>query len=90
MRIGIVNDSLIARVALQRAIASVPAHTVAWLARDGAEAVEKALEDRPDLILMDLIMPEVDGVEATRRIMAGSPCPIVVVTSSVSAHMGRV
>jgi two-component system response regulator WspF len=90
MRIGIVNDSLIARVALQRAVASVPAHKVAWLANDGAEAVEKALDDRPDLILMDLIMPGVDGVEATRRIMAGSPCPIVIVTSSVSGHMGRV
>jgi two-component system response regulator WspF len=90
MRIGIVNDSLIARVALQKAVSSVPAHQVAWLARDGAEAIEKALEDRPDLILMDLIMPGVDGVEATRRIMAGSPCPIVIVTSSVSGHMGRV
>ena len=90
MRIGIVNDSLIARVALQRAITSVPGHKVAWLARDGAEAVEKAGADRPDLILMDLIMPGVDGVEATRRIMAGSPCAIVVVTSSVSGHMGRV
>ncbi len=90
MRIGIVNDSLIARVALQRAVESVPAHKVAWLANDGAEAVEKARDDLPDLILMDLIMPGVDGVEATRRIMAGSPCPIVIVTSSVSGHMGRV
>ena len=90
MRIGIVNDSLIARVALQRAVASVPAHEVAWTAKDGLEAVEKAREDHPDLILMDLIMPGVDGVEATRRIMASSPCPIVIVTSSVSGHMGRV
>ncbi len=90
MRIAIVNDSLIARVALQRAVASVPSHQVAWMARDGGEAVEMAAADRPDLILMDLIMPGVDGVEATRRIMAASPCPIVVVTSSVSGHMGRV
>jgi two-component system response regulator WspF len=35
-------------------------------------------------------MPGIDGVEATRRIMSGSPCPIVIVTSSVSGHMGRV
>ncbi len=90
MRIGIVNDSPIARVALQMAVESVPSHGVAWTARDGAEAIEKAGEDRPDLILMDLIMPVVDGVEATRRIMASSPCPIVIVTSSVSGHMGRV
>ena len=46
--------------------------------------------DRPDLILMDLIMPGIDGVEATRRIMASYPCPIVVVTSSVSGHLGKV
>jgi two-component system response regulator WspF len=90
MRIGIVNDSLIARVALQRAVVSVPGHQVAWLARDGSEAVELAKSDRPDLILMDLIMPVIDGVEATRRIMSTSPCPIVIVTSSVSGHMGRV
>ena len=90
MRIGIVNDALLAREALRRAVVSVPRHQVAWLARDGAEAVEMAQADRPDLILMDLIMPVVDGVEATRRIMANSPCPIVVVTSSVRAHLGRV
>ena len=90
MRIAIVNDSLIAQVALQRAVASVPSHQVAWMARDGIEAVEMAAADRPDLILMDLIMPGFDGVEATRRIMAASPCPIVIVTSSVSGHMGRV
>lgn len=90
MRIGIVNDMLIARTALQRAVLSVPGHSVAWLARDGAEAVELAKSDRPYLILMDLIMPVVDGVEATRRIMHASPCPIVIVTSSVSGHMGKV
>jgi len=88
MRIGIVNDMLLAREALRRAVA--PAHEVAWLARDGSEAVELARLDRPDLILMDLIMPGVDGVEATRRIMAESPCPILVVTASVDDHHGRV
>lgn len=90
MRIGIVNDMPLAREALRRAVTSVSGHQVAWLALDGAEAVELARADRPDLILMDLVMPGVDGVEATRRIMAQSPCAIVIVTSSVRAHLGRV
>src|ERR1700677_214256 len=90
MRIAIVNDMMLALETLRRTVASQPGHQVAWLAKDGAEAVEKAQADRPDLILMDLIMPGVDGVEATRRIMARSPRPIVIVTSSVSGHMGRV
>ena len=90
MKIAIVNDVPLAREALRRAVASVPDHAVAWTASDGAEAIQKTRDDRPDLILMDLIMPRVDGVEATRRIMAESPCPILVVTATVSGNMGRV
>ena len=50
MRIGIVNDMLLAREALRRVVASVPGHQVAWLADDGAEAVEqaRARPPRPD------------------------------------------
>lgn len=90
MRIGIVNDLGMAREALRRAVLSVPEHQVAWTACDGAEAIARAAADRPDLILMDLVMPVIDGVEATRRIMAETPCPILVVTATVSGHMGRV
>lgn len=92
MRIGIVNDVVLAREALRRVVAW-STHEVAWLAPDGAKAIELAASDKPDLILMDLIMPGVDGVEATRRIIAQSPqspCPILVVTASVSGHLGRV
>jgi len=90
MRIGIVNDLMIAREALRRIVLSIPGHQVAWMAVDGAEAVACAQRDRPDLILMDLIMPGVDGVDATRRIMAETPCAILVVTATVSGHMNKV
>eukprot|EP01036_Dinobryon_divergens_P006160 gene6160-biopygen5493 len=65
-------------------------HSVVWTARDGAEAVSACAADRPDLILMDLIMPVMDGVEATRRIMAATPCAILVVTATVDGNSGRV
>ena len=90
MRIGIVNDMGMAREALRRVVLSSPEHEVVWTARDGAEAIALAREDRPDLILMDLCMPGIDGVEATRRIMSESPCAILVVTATVSGHLSKV
>ena len=90
MRIGIVNDLPLAAEAIRRVLVASAAHQVAWIARDGAEAVRRCAEDRPDLVLMDLIMPVMDGVEATRRIMAASPCPILVVTATVDGSFGRV
>ena len=90
MRIAIVNDLRMAVEILRRAIAMEPGHQVAWIAYNGAEAVDMCRADRPDLILMDLIMPEMDGVEATRRIMKTCPCPILVVTATVSGNAGKV
>jgi two-component system response regulator WspF len=86
VRIAIVNDLSLAVEALRRVVESVPGQSVAWVARDGAEAVRRTREDPPDLILMDLIMPQMDGAEATREIMTHSPCPILVVTASVSVN----
>ena len=90
MRIGIVNDLPLAAEALRRAVALKPQHQVAWGAYDGAQAVAMCAKETPDLILMDLIMPGMGGVEATRRIMASTPCAILVVTVSVGANSRRV
>ena len=79
-----------AREALRRVVTQIPGVTIAWMANDGAEALERAKADRPDLVLMDLIMPVMDGVESTRMIMRHAPCPIVVVTATVEGNASRV
>jgi two-component system, chemotaxis family, response regulator WspF len=85
MRIAIVNDQRLAVEALKRSVIE-GTRTLAWVARDGEEAVRMAAQDRPDLILMDLIMPIMDGAVATKKIMAATPCPILVVTATVSGN----
>jgi two-component system response regulator WspF len=90
VKIGIVNDSPIALEALRRVLALRPDHAVIWAARDGAQAVALCERETPDLVLMDLLMPGIDGVEATRRIMAATPCAILIVTASVGANAARV
>lgn len=90
MRIAIVNDSLLATEALRRVVRSQPEHTVAWTALDAAQAIRLCSEDRPDVVLMDLVMPGMNGAEATRAIMQRSPCPILVVTATVAGNYSLV
>lgn len=83
IRVLIVEDSPTMALALQGKLNSSPDFGVIGIARDGREAVKKALALKPDLITMDVHLPLMDGLEATKEIMAQIPTPIVIVSRSV-------
>lgn len=86
MRIGIVNDLAVVAEALRRFVTNHGGHEVSWVALSGEEAVDRCRRERPDLILMDLRMDGMDGVEATKLIMGSTPCAILLVTASVAGN----
>jgi len=90
MRIAIVNNNPGFVEVLRSVIACRPEDSVAWTAASGAEAVEKAVRDKPHLILMELTLPSMDGVQATRTIMRQSPCAILIVTDGISKQAAKV
>lgn len=90
IRVLIADDSLVAREMLSQILHSDPEIEIVGMAHDGAEAVKMVAELRPDLVTMDIHMPRLDGLAATEQIMAYSPTPILVVSSSVHGEgVGR-
>ena len=73
IRVLFADDHLAMRQGLIRLITGRPDIRLAGEAANGREAIEQALELRPDVIIMDINMPEIDGIEATRRIIAELP-----------------
>jgi two-component system response regulator WspF len=90
MKIAIVNDLASVVSTLRRIVQIVLDYKVIWTAQDGVQAVAKCAQNTPDLILMDLDMPLMDGVEATRQIMKISPCAILIVTANAKQNVGKV
>jgi response regulator NasT len=80
LRILIAEDETIIRLDL-RDVLERAGHEVCAEARDGEEAVALALSEAPELAILDVKMPKLDGIEAARRILAERPIPIVMLTA---------
>lgn len=79
-RLVVAEDQALIRLDLERLLEAA-GFDVCGSARDGQEAVELALELRPDIVVLDVKMPRLDGVEAARRILAEGFVPIVMLTA---------
>jgi DNA-binding NarL/FixJ family response regulator len=76
------DDQALVRAGFQLILSAEPGIEVVGEAGDGLEAVSVAIELAPDLVLMDIRMPELDGIEATRRLLAQSPATRVLMLTT--------
>ena len=81
----IVEDSPVVRDFLRHILSADPEIQIIGTASDGAAALDAVQHQKPDVITMDIHMPRMNGLEATRKIMETHPTPIVIVSSSVAA-----
>jgi len=90
IRVLLVDDSPTVRAVLQRILRPTPDLQVVGEAGDGETGVRLAVELAPDVVLMDLVMPRLDGFEATARIMHRAPTAVMVFSTEVSVDGHRV
>ncbi|MDL1970414.1 MAG: chemotaxis response regulator protein-glutamate methylesterase [Candidatus Desulfofervidaceae bacterium] len=84
IKVLVVDDSLLIRRVLCLLLGKDPQIEIVGEAENGKDAVGKTLKLKPDVILMDILMPVMDGLEATQRIMSLCPTPILIVSSVVN------
>lgn len=82
----VVDDHRLVRAGLEQLLALTDDIRVVGSAADGSTAVALVAEQRPDVVLMDISMPGVDGIQATRALLARDPAVRVLVLTSVSDH----
>lgn len=86
VKVLIIEDQDMARVALSVVLSKNPNIEIADMAVDGQEGVDKALEVKPDLVIMDIGLPTIDGIEATRQIKEANPKIKVLMYTSREAE----
>ncbi|NCC65926.1 MAG: response regulator, partial [Spirochaetia bacterium] len=88
IKVLVVDDSSFARSLICETLSADSHIRIVGEAKDGRSAVELSMALKPDLITMDLTMPDMDGLEAIRQIMHRCPTPILVITSKADAQSG--
>jgi chemotaxis response regulator CheB len=86
MKILIVDDSALLRGILKQTLLAHGSVKTVVEASNGKIAVEKNLSEKPDLIIMDINMPVMDGIAATREIMSRRPVPVMIFSNELDAH----
>ncbi|MFA3781699.1 chemotaxis-specific protein-glutamate methyltransferase CheB [Melioribacteraceae bacterium 4301-Me] len=82
IRVLIVEDSPVVQQLMEHILQTDPSIKIVGIANNGIDAVEMVKQKRPDAITMDIHMPKLDGITATRIIMETNPTPIIIVSSS--------
>lgn len=90
MKIAIVSSFPVIIQQLTNLIKTTQNFQIIWTAKNGQEAIKLCTKIVPDLIIMDLIMPIMDGITATRTIMQSTPCAILMLTNSLSSYPNMV